>query len=449
MILVPRLLPWEEQPWGAPAPTSLLGAPVFTFDGARGPIELNRHNAGTLTGTGAALGAGRAGQGFDNSATAGNRLSFAHQTYYEVSETAPMCILVSLDITGFHDATGGFRNDLIAQCDTNASTGVWRLSTSSDGIVAWDYRRTSGAIDVAMTWAAGSCPTSGPVTLLLVHEKQSNPNPWRLWVNGVDRGYAADPTFNGSELQAGGTNAISIGGSAGNTTRGVKGVYALAHIAKRVLPSDMLARDVSTNPWLIFDPQRIWVPVSAAAGGSVSLTVADAAHGHVSDAVVLTTADALAVADAAHAHTSDALTLSASGATALAVADAAHLHTVDGLVLSSDALLTIQAALHAHASDLVTLSTSGAPALLISDQLHAHTADGVALTVSAWLVVANAMHAHSSANVVLAESGADVALDAPLFDRVAAAAAGRLGSPIVVIGNRRIGGSGIGGPAAH
>lgn len=214
--------------------------------------------------------------------------------------------------------------------------------------------------------------------------------------------------------------------------------------------SDAEVAEYFRNPYQMYarPAARVWFG-AAAAGGGVTLTMADAMHGHASDAVALTTSAALFVADAAHAHTSDALTLSASGATALTVADAAHAHTADGLVLSSSALLTIQAALHTHASDLVTLSTSGAPALLISDQLHAHTADGVALTVSAWLVVGNAMHAHSSANVVLAEGGADVALDAPLFDRVAAAAAGRLGSPIVVIGNRRIGGSGIGGPAAH
>lgn len=151
---------------------------------------------------------------------------------------------------------------------------------------------------------------------------------------------------------------------------------------------------------------RMWF-VAAAAGGGVTLTMADALHGHVSDAVVLTAADVLTVADAAHAHTSDALTLSASGATALAVADAAHSHTVDGLILSSSALLIIQAALHTHASDLVTLSTSGAPALLISDQLHAHTSDGLALTVSAWLVVANSAHGHIVPNVVIT-TGAQV-----------------------------------------
>lgn len=162
------------------------------------------------------------------------------------------------------------------------------------------------------------------------------------------------------------------------------------------------------NPYQIYarPAARVWFG-AAAAGGGVTLTMADALHGHVSDAVVLTTSDALAVADAAHAHTCDALTLSASGATALAVADAAHSHTVDGLVLSSSALLTIQAALHTHASDLVTLSTSGAPALLISDQLHAHTSDGLALTVSAWLVVANSAHGHIVPNVVIT-TGAQV-----------------------------------------
>ncbi len=120
----------------------------------------------------------------------------------------------------------------------------------------------------------------------------------------------------------------------------------------------------------------------------------------------------LSVADATHGHAVDNITLSASGVTALTVADAAHGHTVDGLTLTAGSVLAIQEALHAHAADNLTLDASGAPTLQVIDGLHAHTADGVALTVVAWLTVSDARHVHRADNLALTFVGPTV-LSAP------------------------------------
>ena len=120
----------------------------------------------------------------------------------------------------------------------------------------------------------------------------------------------------------------------------------------------------------------------------------------------------LSVADAAHGHSADNITLAASGSTSLTVADAAHGHTVDGLTLTAASVLAIQEALHAHAADAITLDAASGPVLLLADGLHAHTADGLTLTVQAWLVVAEARHVHRADNVALTFVG-PIVLSAP------------------------------------
>lgn len=196
--------------------------------------------------------------------------------------------------------------------------------------------------------------------------------------------------------------------------------------------SDQEATALSLDPWQLF-AEHI-VVISRAAGSGVSLVVADAAHAHAADAIILTSETALAIADAQHAHTADNVVLGVTGATSLAVADATHAHTVDGLTLTSASVLAVQDALHAHAADSVSLNTAaalvvadashghaadnvtlttGGASLLLADSLHAHTADGVALTVSAYLVVSDALHGHLADVVVFAGVAPDTWVPGP------------------------------------
>lgn len=144
------------------------------------------------------------------------------------------------------------------------------------------------------------------------------------------------------------------------------------------------------NPWQLFEPIRVWMPV-AAAGGAVSLTIADCSHGHAAEAVVLTSQTALSVADASHAHAAEAVTLSTQ--TALSVADVSHAHAADNLTLGTtgSANLTVQDATHAHAADGPALTSQ--TGLTIADASHSHQAEGLTLSASAYLAVADASHA--------------------------------------------------------
>ena len=188
-------------------------------------------------------------------------------------------------------------------------------------------------------------------------------------------------------------------------------------------------KSVSDNPWQLFAPQTIPVPVSAGGGTvtlaaqdaahahaldnaalsiGVTLTVADLAHGHALDASTLSTGTALAVADAQHAHALDNVTLSTTGATSLTVADLLHAHTLDAVVLTSQTDLAAADMAHAHALDGVTLDTDST--LAVADVLHAHALGNVVLGAEVALTVADALHAHALNGVTLTVGSIDLVI---------------------------------------
>lgn len=73
--------------------------------------------------------------------------------------------------------------------------------------------------------------------------------------------------------------------------------------------------------------------VEAYGGATPTLVIADSSHGHVADALVLTSQHSIVVAEAAHGHTADNLTLSVLGT--LAIDDAFHAHLADSITLTT------------------------------------------------------------------------------------------------------------------
>jgi hypothetical protein len=127
----------------------------------------------------------------------------------------------------------------------------------------------------------------------------------------------------------------------------------------------------------------------------VTLVVADGAHAHAADNVVLTQVHSLAVADATHAHAADNLVL--TQVHNLTIADASHAHAADNVVLVHVPTLIVADAVHAHTADNVVLEEqSGAVNLVIADATHGHSADNLTLTQVHQLAVADATHAHTA-----------------------------------------------------
>ena len=93
-------------------------------------------------------------------------------------------------------------------------------------------------------------------------------------------------------------------------------------------PTGTLTYDGADNP-----------NVEAYGGGTPTLVIADSTHGHLADAVVLTSQHRLTVADAMHGHLADNITLSVLGT--LAIDDAIHAHLADSITLTASAAGTI------------------------------------------------------------------------------------------------------------
>ena len=212
-----------------------------------------------------------------------------------------------------------------------------------------------------------------------------------LWKNGqlVATSSGTVQNVSGSEVQS-----VGFGwGTSYSTTAG--GNRYLGYGIEGTIPPALAAK-LSENPYSIFSPRESFIYFPDSAGGSVSLTIADAIHGHASDAIDLSWLAALSVNDAAHGHAADNVTLAATTGTSLAIADATHGHVADGVALTTQWLLAIADATHGHTSDNVTLDTSNATWLTAQDAAHGHAADNAALSLSTWLAIVEAAHGHTA-----------------------------------------------------
>lgn len=73
--------------------------------------------------------------------------------------------------------------------------------------------------------------------------------------------------------------------------------------------------------------------VEAYGGGTPTLVIADSSHGHIADALVLTSQHSIVVAEAIHGHTADSISLGVLGT--LAIDDAIHAHLADSITLTT------------------------------------------------------------------------------------------------------------------
>ena len=266
-------------------------------------------------------------------------------------------------------------------------------------------------------------PSNTPSFIAGTYDRQNI----KVFLNGRRDGITAQT----NAMQAG-TQAFEClrHNRANNATSYWSGIAGFLVVLPDVALPESAIFELSKNPWQIFKPRRN-VLYFGGSGSGITITVADASHGHAADGLTLTTATALSAADALHGHAADQAALStnwllavadaasahvADGpaltvASVLAVADALHAHISDSLGLSTRWLLTVADALHGHAADNALLDTSLATTLTAQDALHGHTADVLALVTNWLLAVADAAHGHAADNVTLSATGSvDLAL---------------------------------------
>ena len=223
------------------------------------------------------------------------------------------------------------------------------------------------------------------------------------YINGRPDGStgAASPTIN-TQGRAGWLNyAYNLSADRSPPVKGYLALYWDRDL------SDFELKSVTANPWQIFEDEEdyLFVP-DASGGGSVSLIVADALHGHAVDSPSFSMATYLAVAESLHTQAADNLTLSTTGSANLAIQEAAHAHVSDGVALTTRWLLIVADALHTHAADNLTMGVTGATTLTVADATSVHTADSVALSVIAFLAIADAVSQHAADNLTLDTSNA-------------------------------------------
>lgn len=230
-----------------------------------------------------------------------------------------------------------------------------------------------------------------------------------LWVDGVKQSSTATKT--GAPTGAG-TLSLVVGGSSRDIA------LAGAWIWNRPL-SAAAARAWSADPFRMFRPRRLPVPLVSSAAGPIAIVVASASHAHATTSPALTQTHVVSVQNAAHAHsaTSPALTqthivsvqsaLHAQSATSpnlggigdIVAASGVHAHSTSSPTLTQTYVVGAQNATHAHAA--ASLSLTQTHIVSAADAAHAHTAASPAVTQTQAVTAQNASHAHVATSSAL------------------------------------------------
>jgi len=125
---------------------------------------------------------------------------------------------------------------------------------------------------------------------------------------------------------------------------------------------------------------------------NITLSIADASHGHTADNIAVTSVHTLAIANTSHSHTATSPAL--TSVHLLAIANASHTLVDTGpLALIRNIILAVDNALHAHYAENLALITG--VSLLVANATHGVTSDNINLSQAQTLAIANALHAHS------------------------------------------------------
>ena len=169
-------------------------------------------------------------------------------------------IIVTISPIGTSSAGGVFlkRNKLVGYFDNaNASNEIWLRYDSASSTVACAIWTTVTSDDANIIVPGLS---SGGVANIVVTFGGIG-TPVRIFVNGVE----GTPSSNSSGTLVAGLALTQLGASSGNvTTRFYNGSIANAHFLNTVVPNP---KELSANPWQIFEPQKSVVYFDVGAGG--------------------------------------------------------------------------------------------------------------------------------------------------------------------------------------
>jgi hypothetical protein len=155
------------------------------------------------------------------------------------------------------------------------------------------------------------------------------------------------------------------------------------------------SRDLSTIAYDNGSSYAAKLHIEYTAGAT--LVIADGAHAHSAENVILTQHHVLAIQDALHAHSAENVSLTQHHI--LVTQDALHAHSAESPTLAIHHILVIQDASHSHSAESLVLIQHHV--LAVQDASHAHTADNITLVQHHVLVVQDASHGHTADNLIL------------------------------------------------
>jgi hypothetical protein len=245
-----ELWPWTEQPSSAANPRSehgLLGAWIPGLgDVSRQRVGVDQYSSNAVSINGRAYGTANGYQEFIDLATS--------SAWMPVSGGFSMLVFMQYG-SAIGDAGVGVRAFSIDASNILALyVGVSGNAYFDFGGVSEGSTRTSGAVDTSAGAVACYVGTTGPRGM-------------ELWRNGrLVNSNGANPTR---------TVTTDRPFAAGDLYLGTAGNHRYACIAAwgQQLPIS-LAQQLSSNPWQLFEPRRIYIPYAAAAGGLPTLSAA-------------------------------------------------------------------------------------------------------------------------------------------------------------------------------
>ena len=329
---------------------------VALFDARYGIERISGDRASVNTATRAVSEGGVAA---DFSGTANQR--YAHRPAY--AQSGPFSLLILCDI----DALTGY-GALISKQQSSTTHCPYELRIGSGATDSKFEVVRCSATNFGTAQASATSILSAPAKLVRLVLSVTNSDKaalGTLWVNGV--GYSLNGIVSGEDATGTGTPDVWIGRRQDGATQLDGRIYHIGLVNRAVTAGE--AYDFTRNPWSVFEPKRIWVPVSAGGGGTYNVTLAEST----------------AAADA----------LGAVGSVVAFVAEAAAASELASTVG------TVAAAVSESAAAAETLAAVAAVAAALTDP--ATVADLVAATMVAQAAVAEALAAADARNHLLEE----------------------------------------------
>jgi len=192
-------------------------------------------------------------------------------------------------------------------------------------------------------------------------------------------------------------------------------IYFIGNWSRQL--SDSEVGEISRNPWQLFEPRRIFVPVAAAGGGTAAITAAAGA----ATASSLAGASTAASAATSAAGAATASTLAGAATAASALTSAAGSATASSLAGAAVAATAVTSAAGAATASTVAASSTASAAITQADgAAAAGTLTGVAGSGSTITAAAGA----STASTLAGSSAAASAITAATGAATASAVAG-------------------------